>query len=513
MKKKITKFTTAALTLAAVIFITVIGERVLSFQLKEKLKGSSISQFNLNFKDLNVNLFLNQIKFEEVRLHHKQDSSEGTVKEIVFSGFRVLPFIFKGEVVIDEAGIHHPVIFLSENWQKKEDDEPRDIKTAPLHIKKLYVDDAILKLYSSSSKPDTTLAIHFDIEITDISTNQKRKLSFQNTYFEKLNLNIRQSRWNTANGLYSVIIDSAKVNTQDNNINIHQFNFKTRYKKYEVSHIKNVETDWFDFLIQNIELNNVNFEKALGSKTLILSSFKIGYFKGTAFRDKRLPFPQKPDTPLLQELIENLDFGFHFDSLILEKADIIYQEHVKNATIAGEISFNNLQAELYQVGNVDSLKTAPTRLVAQANVMNKPLLKAEIIFPEKQNKNYKVSGNVTSSNMNIFNPMLIPNASFKVKKGKIEALDFYFEYNNLSSSGNLNFKYNNLKVEVINPKNQKGKAVKSFFINQFAIKDNNIPGKKSYKTGEIKFERDRKKSIFNYWWKSLLSGIKDTVLG
>ncbi len=512
MKKGFKKFSTAALTLAAVIFITVIGERVLSFQLKEKLKGSSIGQFNLNFKDLNVNLFLNQIKFEEVRLHHKQDSSEGTVENIVFSGFRVLPFIFKGEVVIGEAGIHHPVLFLSENWQKKEEDESADVKTAPLHIKKLYIDDAILKLYSSS-KPDTTLAIHFDIEITDISTNQKRKFSFQNTYFEKLSLNIRKSRWNTANGLYSVIIDSAKVNTQDNNINIHQFNFKTRYAKYEAGHKKGVETDWFDFLIQNIELNNVDFEKAFGSKLLILSTFKIGYFKGTAFRDKRLPFPQKPDTPLPQEVIENLGFGFYSDSLILEKADITYQEHVENATTAGEVSFNNLHAELYQVGNIDSLKTAPTRLVAQTNVMNKPLLKAEIIFPGKQNKNYKVSGNVTSTNMNIFNPMLIPNASFKVKKGKIEALDFNFEYNNLSSSGNLNFEYNDLKIEVINPKNQKGKAVKSFIINQLAIKDNNIPGKKSYKTGEIKFERDRKKSIFNYWWKSLLSGIKDTVLG
>ena len=36
--------------------------------------------------------------------------------------------------------------------------------------------------------------------------------------------------------------------------------------------------------------------------------------------------------------------------------------------------------------------------------------------------------------------------------------------------------------------------------------DGNVPEHK--RTGVIDFHRDTSKSIFNYWWKSLLTGIK-----
>jgi hypothetical protein len=53
---------------------------------------------------------------------------------------------------------------------------------------------------------------------------------------------------------------------------------------------------------------------------------------------------------------------------------------------------------------------------------------------------------------------------------------------------------------------------KTFLINTIIKndKDKDVPiGKR---TGKIEFERDRKRQIFNYWWKSLLSGIKASVL-
>jgi hypothetical protein len=50
----------------------------------------------------------------------------------------------------------------------------------------------------------------------------------------------------------------------------------------------------------------------------------------------------------------------------------------------------------------------------------------------------------------------------------------------------------------------------SFLANTFVINNKN-PNGKNLRIGEIDEERDPTKSIFNYLWKSLLSGIKPSL--
>jgi hypothetical protein len=60
-------------------------------------------------------------------------------------------------------------------------------------------------------------------------------------------------------------------------------------------------------------------------------------------------------------------------------------------------------------------------------------------------------------------------------------------------------------------KDEDGKKdnLKTFLLNTFILKknmDGSLPEEE--RTGTISFERDKTRSIFNYWWKSLFSGIK-----
>ncbi|HEY0769513.1 MAG TPA: hypothetical protein VGD31_04205, partial [Sphingobacteriaceae bacterium] len=50
---------------------------------------------------------------------------------------------------------------------------------------------------------------------------------------------------------------------------------------------------------------------------------------------------------------------------------------------------------------------------------------------------------------------------------------------------------------------------KTFIINAFLVKknlDETVPAEK--RSGTIHFERDRSRSIFNFWWKSVFTGVK-----
>jgi hypothetical protein len=70
--------------------------------------------------------------------------------------------------------------------------------------------------------------------------------------------------------------------------------------------------------------------------------------------------------------------------------------------------------------------------------------------------------------------------------------------------------YDDLRVSVINRKRGNQKGLESFFANSFVVRAKN-PTRRFLRVGEIEYERDPRRSIFRYWYKSLLTGIQSSV--
>jgi hypothetical protein len=51
--------------------------------------------------------------------------------------------------------------------------------------------------------------------------------------------------------------------------------------------------------------------------------------------------------------------------------------------------------------------------------------------------------------------------------------------------------------------------MKSVLANTFKVKSDNTG--ENIRTGAINVEREINKSVFNYWWKSMLSGLKSSI--
>ena len=78
----------------------------------------------------------------------------------------------------------------------------------------------------------------------------------------------------------------------------------------------------------------------------------------------------------------------------------------------------------------------------------------------------------------------------------------------------MNFRYNNLKVQILNPETNdlKGlnQGIKTFFANTFVVKRRN-PNFIFVRPGNIFLQRDPSRAIFHYWGKALLSGAVSSV--
>lgn len=139
----------------------------------------------------------------------------------------------------------------------------------------------------------------------------------------------------------------------------------------------------------------------------------------------------------------------------------------------------------------------------------------------RTDKPASMKGSLSNFPMALLNDILQPQAKVKIESGTISKLTFNFKFNDIRSDGTVDLSYKDLKVISLRKARKKEKKRKdtedvvknevlSFVLNIFIKEDAGkaVTGEK--KTGTILFYRDRKKAIFNYWWKSLFSGLKSS---
>ncbi len=161
-------------------------------------------------------------------------------------------------------------------------------------------------------------------------------------------------------------------------------------------------------------------------------------------------------------------------------------------------------------------------MTAKASLMGQGDILLYANMPWNGGKQTHLEGSIQDFPITKINAMLQPTANIKVESGNMEKLSFKFAYNNVRSDGEIELNYTDLKLVTFkedNKGNEKGNKareglmqkdnLKTFILNTFIIRknmDEKVPEEK--RTGTVMFYRDDRKSIFNYWIKSLLSGIK-----
>ena len=127
---------------------------------------------------------------------------------------------------------------------------------------------------------------------------------------------------------------------------------------------------------------------------------------------------------------------------------------------------------------------------------------------------FDCSGTLEKFPLDALNIMLKNNANILIKEGYADKLEFSFHANEKYSSGSLLFLYHDLKIELLNKETNKS-ALKekliSFVANKFLIKESNPKKNEPPRRELIFYQRNPNRFIFNYTWKSVLSGLKPTI--
>jgi hypothetical protein len=481
--------------------------------IQREIREALSPAFAVDIASCEVELFSRSVSISDIKgIANTSDTTAGeqffTIDAVLVQGINPFSLIAQNHIKVRQISlenitvqIDHALLNDSSLFKNKSNHESIG--------KSLIVDRFKVKDMDMMVTSDTTeeFAGKISFTLADVSVPGEQIADIK---FKLENLQGEDFRLSEKDDFYATSV--RKIEMTHHNLTIDSIILTPRFAKFEFARRAGKQVDRFESLIPKIELNAVHLETTDDS-LFRAAGIHIYAPKLKVFRDKRLPFVKDHEVLLPVDLFKTFSLDIQIDTVRLYDGFISYEEFPQEGDSSGFVRFEEIQASIYHLYNRN---TDPTYehidMDVEAKFMGDGLLKASFDLPFSGKKKYQINGRLTNFNLPTLNPVIGPLGSLKVEEGFLDEMDFSFTHDAQNSSGKIDLKYNDLKIISLTEKDSKTAIdkFKTFVLNLLIPKKKTEETMKSRRTGDIAFERDPKRSIFNYWWKSLFTGVKSS---
>lgn len=519
------------ITVIILVAVALLGGR--SYFLKQvkaklttKIRELNKTGFHIRYDTMFIDWKKNEVTIENLLVQKDVydtlcvDTEYISIPRVYIRGLGIVTAIIQKELDIDEVELIEPHIVwrnntvLSSDTSSGKKSKPMPLRIGELHARKFRLE------YVDSTSCELITGLASDIDVTGFFLNLSDSTKAE---WNAEKIRVGRSVIRQPQSFYEYEVLEANVDFIKGEVQIDSLQVRPTLSKIEFGRKAGHDLDRIDGKFPFIKLTNFKYRYS-DSLDVEAGGAEIQFFF-KVFHDKRLPHKKKY-TLLPVQQIRAFPFGLTIDSLKLIKSFVSYEEIPPGGEKAGMVYFDDLYASIYNISNDPALQRA-IEMQAQSRFMGRGMLKVKSQFPWDDKEACKISGSLRDFNLKEVNSMLEPAANVVVESGHLDELAFQFAYDHEKSNGELELKYRDLKLVTFkeeeklekakSKKRNKGKSeeelrkddVKTFLLNAFVIRkdmDDDVPEEK--RKGTIAFARNTERSLFNYWWKSISSGIK-----
>ncbi len=478
--------------------------------------------------DLNTKKDRISIRGLSVNDHPPDSVQEGfsmIFPSVVFSGFSLQEMAEKQILAFDTLSIHDPRVFLKNSRRNRAKD------TSFVHrnisgLQKLEI--GFLNLENGNLTWDTEPNDHFRKRTHSLDSlcalvkgirfdfrdglEPGDKVAFQSFAIDVPGISIP-----SADSMYTISFSQGRIASGDPGSYVDSLRIIPNYPKVDFSRKLGYQTDRMDVFVKRIHFRGIDHESLL-EKKIRVSGVTLKGPSMEAFRDKRVAFPEWQRREFPTKLLREMKFPVYIDSLIISDGYINYSELVEGSKNPGDVFFSDFDAEIHGIGSGSFYGLYDSALVARirTRIMDAGDLTAILSFPYVDSRDtFVLTATLSSMDLSVFSDMTRNLFGVEIRKGRGRATIPGIYGNNDYSAGKIIFPYKNLRIALYNRKLDKKRGVGSeiigFLANELIIKSNNPRFLGKLREGEVYAQRNKKRSIFNFIWKSTLSGLESTL--
>lgn len=502
--------------------------------LQKAIYRQSDGEYNLTIQKLEINIFNQSLFLTGIRLipvdtiHKTKSKFRITTDKIKLIDFKLFSFLFKKELIVNRVELVNPSgsIYRSSlsYYETKKDTlnnfSPYKSINGSVHsliIKDIKIRNADFKVYDSFNEPlPSVSSTDNEIRITNFRITQKGEEEGHLFLADKFDFELNKINYKTKDSLYTLSIKKITGSYVNSSMQVDSVQLTPNFSKKEFSIRAGKQVDRIKISVVKTVFKQINTRLFFEGNWIISKGLNIEKLAVSAYRDKNME--RKPQrSKSVQQLIKSISYYLAIDSLIINNSVVRYEEVPEGNRDPGMLYFNNVSAIITNCTNDTGLFRSDKDLKVKASglFMDKARLKVSLSFPLLTDSMvFNCSGKLNKIPLASLNPMLIPVMGVEATEGNIDSMVFQFHANEVGSNGNIAFVYHDFQIKFVDQKTRESNILKksaSFLVNQFLIRKDNPSGNVPIRIAEINYPRDPSRFIFNYSWKSLLSGIKPAL--
>lgn len=307
-------------------------------------------------------------------------------------------------------------------------------------------------------------------------------------------------------------IDSLQLQGEEGRFAVGAIRLLPLYDMYEFARKAPGHTDWTQIEAYGLSGTGFGLQKLIAGKFISMDSVSLEKASIRSFKNRQIEQTPKIKR-LFYESVQEFPFPLAVRRIALNQVFVEYLELAKNGLSPGRITFNDLQGMFYDLTNRVTSGHPVFTLEAKGKLMDQGEIQATFRLPvDSLNPFFEIDGKLGPLNLTALNPMIEPLAKIKIVSGRMEEMTFGIQGNSQKAGVDMSFLYEHLRIRIMKEKD--GELETSSFLTTLAngliVKENN-PDHRGIRQGEGSAERDPYRSQFNYFWKILLVGLKESV--
>ncbi|MHA6278720.1 hypothetical protein ACXYMT_00930 [Salinimicrobium sp. CAU 1759] len=463
-----------------------------NFFVKQKIEQALDDRFKSSaYDELSVNIFLNEFSLEGVEFD--LDRLTLTAEKISASGISYSKYVFSNKIELDELEFTSPELQFFPADSAKENKSGKDREVL---IKKISVQDG-----SVSKKANDTATASFFAHIPKAVVKDVRS-GMQLTELKDYHVEVDTAYLKMNPEHY---IDVGNFSANNGQVDISGFRILSFYPRSEFDKVIPYEKDQIKLHVKRITLDSLSWKKQsdslyLTNPTMVVTDADLNVYRNKLVKD------DATTKPLYSKMLRELPFLLNFDLVKVQNSEIIYEERAKEEGGPGIVRFAGINGEIRNLHNLNYLKSQP-RITANADFMRGTPVSIDWTFPvfDPQDK-FHISGRFGRLEGEALDPFLVPSLNVQAR-GTLNEVYFNFYGNDDVMRGDFRIDYKDFKIELLNKrKNKKGffSAIANLFVD-----NNQEPDEGGGQ--DVRVERTKDRSFWNYVWKGLREGLIDAV--
>lgn len=318
-------------------------------------------------------------------------------------------------------------------------------------------------------------------------------------------------------GLYHYKMQDIALNSLRQQLNINSFSIVPFASEKQFAAKSEFQKDRYEVTMTGIALKNIQMNNLIAKK-LLASDLVIDKIDAKIYRDLHKPLEQKSRVGNYpSQILQALNLPVNVGKATLSNAHIEYRENETASDSIGMISFTDSKLTITNITNIPEAirKNGQLNITFDARALGLIPLNGnfKFLYSNIDQGNFVVNGSVGAFDALDLNKVSVPMALLRLNTGKINSLDFHFKGNNTGAEGDFTMKYEDLKVDILKRDKTTNEVKKRGLASLAAnvIVKNNNPDSRGLRQVSPSYKRNIYKSFFNLVWKTLFTGMKETV--